>query len=711
MVLESDKTTEARRKAMRNGEEDPLIVAQRFLNIYRQMHIFSPERKDAFNKMLLELSPEIRGLFSSLPGGIMLQDYVDDLAEKNGVQKSIHPAASPKLNEEAHQQAQILATALAQAQTQARPQMPPQAEYTAPSSGVVGTANLTMDKDFAGEFARIIGGVMEQQTLLQKESLEKLSENLTKTQLFIAQSIKESQGTQKSDDIKEICRVIIEVYKRAKEDQEANIGEICKTIAQGQTASIPAENTVRHDEAAQRLIEVVLDGQKQLNSRLSKVEELSLSRANDNKELLAIFEKSQSEMIKSLKEIQGKEVVSSGNEEKLAKLIGESQEKLIHTILAANIQQNASASQANNNANNIQINTADNSAQMLLLIDKIASLQAANEQNLEKAISKILEAQSGVYDKISRRQTEELAQIIAKSFTEAKQPVQVHIQDNTIEKAELPEPKEVLDDETIEPEALPEKMPWEEPAAVELPVKEPRKKKKKKKKREVVEQKPIEDSQEDNPFDKENFSIDDLPNIEDLLPDETKEAFEPSDWKFDEPAPADELSVSEAEPVSEMEEEHRSESPVEKMPQPDASGEPEQEPEYHEEQEEPEENFEPSEKAHELSGDDWGFGTVSSKTPEIEPVEDNDNGEGTEWTWAYKPDSTEDNLAEEDDAVEAIGENSYIYSSSLFDQEQVVNGGASIYGSIPEKLSLRPKIIGMSKPETEDPYQNSILKD
>ena len=78
MALESDKTTEARRKALRNGEEDPVVVAQRFLNIYRQMHILSPERKEGFNKMLLELSPEIRGLFSLFPGGAMLQDYADE---------------------------------------------------------------------------------------------------------------------------------------------------------------------------------------------------------------------------------------------------------------------------------------------------------------------------------------------------------------------------------------------------------------------------------------------------------------------------------------------------------------------------------------------------------------------------------------------------------------------------------------------------------
>ena len=41
--MELDKTSEARRKAQRNGEEDPVVVAQRFLNIYRQLHIFNPE--------------------------------------------------------------------------------------------------------------------------------------------------------------------------------------------------------------------------------------------------------------------------------------------------------------------------------------------------------------------------------------------------------------------------------------------------------------------------------------------------------------------------------------------------------------------------------------------------------------------------------------------------------------------------------------------
>ena len=45
-----------------DSEELPIIVAQRFLNIFRQLHIFSDERREAFNKMLLELPPEVKSI-------------------------------------------------------------------------------------------------------------------------------------------------------------------------------------------------------------------------------------------------------------------------------------------------------------------------------------------------------------------------------------------------------------------------------------------------------------------------------------------------------------------------------------------------------------------------------------------------------------------------------------------------------------------------
>ena len=87
MVSEAD-IAEARRKALRNGEEDPVTVAQRYLNVYRQMHIFTEEKKDEFDKSLLSLSPIIITVISSLPGGLTFQDYIDEVLSKAGREKS-----------------------------------------------------------------------------------------------------------------------------------------------------------------------------------------------------------------------------------------------------------------------------------------------------------------------------------------------------------------------------------------------------------------------------------------------------------------------------------------------------------------------------------------------------------------------------------------------------------------------------------------------
>ena len=123
--------------------EDPIIIAQRFLNIFRQLHIFSTERKEAFNKMILEQPPEIRGMFGSLPGGSVLQEYVDELEQSAGVARDHSgefqtASATPELNDEISR-AKILATALAEAQIQANaklqnsiPQAQPQPAAAAP---------------------------------------------------------------------------------------------------------------------------------------------------------------------------------------------------------------------------------------------------------------------------------------------------------------------------------------------------------------------------------------------------------------------------------------------------------------------------------------------------------------------------------------------------------------------------------------------------
>ena len=65
-------------------EGEPIIVLQRFLNIFKQLHIFDEPKKDAFNQEILALPPEARGLFKTLPGGSLLQEYVNDLEQESG---------------------------------------------------------------------------------------------------------------------------------------------------------------------------------------------------------------------------------------------------------------------------------------------------------------------------------------------------------------------------------------------------------------------------------------------------------------------------------------------------------------------------------------------------------------------------------------------------------------------------------------------------
>ncbi|MDD4556164.1 MAG: hypothetical protein PHE89_02385 [Alphaproteobacteria bacterium] len=71
-----------------NGEEDSNTIAQRFLNIFRQLHVFTPERKRAFDDLILSQPAEIRGMFGKLLGGASLQEYVNELERNAGMESS-----------------------------------------------------------------------------------------------------------------------------------------------------------------------------------------------------------------------------------------------------------------------------------------------------------------------------------------------------------------------------------------------------------------------------------------------------------------------------------------------------------------------------------------------------------------------------------------------------------------------------------------------
>lgn len=380
---------EARRKALRNGEEDPVVVAQRYLNIYRQMHIFSPERKEAFNKMLLELPIEITSIFSALPGGLMLQDYLSDLAEKNGIARAPANNAEPS-------SANIDDKPVPPAQPAPQPTVAavPQAQVQFVPSGNV---DLSLGKDFAQQLAGAFDNVLNRQSELQRTSLEKISADLSKNQVALAQYINQS-----------------------KEAQQQNFAALINTLSQKNTSS-PAEAGA--PAVNNGVIQELINNQKEISLRLSKMESTALSDGNNNQELVNMLVKSNAEMLASMKTANAPVATSSTSAEDLLKLIEQSQAQLIEgvvgRILQSNVLNSNQAAASNNNANNIQINTPDTSAQTLMLVNKIADLQAANEKNMEEAITRLISAQKEIYENISASQSKEIAQAIVNGLQSA----------------------------------------------------------------------------------------------------------------------------------------------------------------------------------------------------------------------------------------------------------------------------------------------------
>ena len=65
-------------------EEDPLLVAQRYLNIFHQIHIFNQSKQDEFDQSLMEVPTKIRESIATIPGGRVLLEYIQDLEKKHG---------------------------------------------------------------------------------------------------------------------------------------------------------------------------------------------------------------------------------------------------------------------------------------------------------------------------------------------------------------------------------------------------------------------------------------------------------------------------------------------------------------------------------------------------------------------------------------------------------------------------------------------------
>ena len=281
-------------------EDDPVIIAQRFLNIFRQLHIFTDERKQAFNQMILEQPAEIRGMFSSLPGGAVLQQYVDELEEKNGLVRST-PDAAPQADYEEETRAKILATALAEANNQHHT---PSADTQAETAQIAAQA--------ATEAAARAAAEAQAKIAVQAAQAAKEAAAAAQAQIQAqAQALAQAQAQ-------------LQAQQQAQQTGQASPA---KTVFQ------PISSTFTADASFAKEIASALKEAIAANDDIRKKDSEAVTQA----------------------------IVSSQN--KLAEIMAqnnkaniEAQNRLAQMLVQNNTAANASSS--NNNANNIQINTA-----------------------------------------------------------------------------------------------------------------------------------------------------------------------------------------------------------------------------------------------------------------------------------------------------------------------------------------------------------------
>ncbi len=68
-----------------SGEEAPILIAQRYLNIFRQVHIFNKAKRDEFDDDLLAQPPAVVDFFKKMPGGRLLVEHIEKVKTERGI--------------------------------------------------------------------------------------------------------------------------------------------------------------------------------------------------------------------------------------------------------------------------------------------------------------------------------------------------------------------------------------------------------------------------------------------------------------------------------------------------------------------------------------------------------------------------------------------------------------------------------------------------
>ena len=309
-------------------EDDPIIIAQRFLNIFRQLHIFTDERKQAFNQMILEQPAEVRGMFSSLPGGGVLQQYVDDLEAQHGIVRSI-PDAAPQVDYEEEAKAKILATALAEANSQQHGgndnSVMLAAQMAAESAAKAAAEAQAKIASQAAQEAKAAAAKAQEQLQAQAKALSQFQELLKNKNISnddgdiekvaptaIFQPIS-STVTADGDFAKEIASALKEAISVTDDNRKKDSENLTKAIidSQNKLAEIMAQNNSANIEAQNRLAQMLVQNNTANNASSSNANNIQINTAATFppvEEMISGIVKVQSELFKEMAKTQTSEL-------------------------------------------------------------------------------------------------------------------------------------------------------------------------------------------------------------------------------------------------------------------------------------------------------------------------------------------------------------------------------------------------------------------
>ena len=671
--MDQDVAIENRRQTQQNGEEDPVIVAQRFLNIYRQIHIFNSQKKSEFNKMLLDLPSNVRSVFRQLPGGSLLLEYIDELSE-NTDNKAFEEYSQKKSLDEDPAKNNILANALADTE---------QKNNAAP---VPPLTSAPIDQNFAQTLAKAMTAAFEQN-----------NNNTNVVERAIA-SFGHSQS---------------ELLKSLHSENAANLAEIRKmyqTLAQ----SLATKST---DDVSKQLIRALVERQEETIKKLAKVETSTLQQSS-SPDIASVFKQSEKNFGKLFVALYEKQ---KSNLDTVAKMVAQSQQNIAHLLIRHN-----SINQTNSNAsaaNNIQINNSDYSEVLSKIADKLGQLQTANQaQKIELTFPKDAFMEFiKCHQDLTQQQNKNIANMICNAIKEGQKasleslakilskqiPINVLASSSTLTEPEAFEKNDdnivteteakASYDEDISPSAIiteSEEKAEQQENNLQSQLSKKKKRKKKKKKNNTDSINEITDVLMSQPqaSEQESFFEDEsiIQGLEDLplsVTDEQPSAL-PEEENNIEPIASDETSydsdintfweAAENDKTNEWEFNIPAETDIKKFDSPD----------------------------------DWGFGLSDQSDIATEYFSSTDSEISSD-DWEDKSDENPIGRTDVHSRnLSLVGENTSLWSGDLFFHQPAKDYLALVKPRFPLRFTQLPHIIDSTAIENdEDPYKNSSQKD